>query len=361
MYHFVLQYVLFFFILCFIGWVLELFLEALAGRGFVNRGFFYGPFLPIYALGFTFSYMVVFPFKDYPILVFAVSCVICTLMEAVTGWFLEKFLRVRAWDYNMHPFTFWCNYKGRLSFTSTLTFGLLTVVTLYSVYGFVFRSIDALDMRVLFIIDAVLLAVFACDAFFSFRKYIRNKRSGIISITNGMERTYDITGLFNRFSRDIVNTDIFCQSKKYIQHGAVSVYEHSIEVAKICVKFSLFWPVRDPKALVRAALLHDFFLYDWHDERKLSHGFTHPVVAAENARTYFNISEKEYSLIRTHMWPFTLLHPPCYKEGWILCLSDKIASIKETLYITKPCKQPIPVKHKHHKKAGGTSAQRKYA
>jgi hypothetical protein len=37
---------------------------------------------------------------------------------------------------------------------------------------------------------------------------------------------------------------------------------------------------------------------------KLDHSFIHPVAAAENAFKYFDISEKEYSLIRTHMWPF---------------------------------------------------------
>ncbi|MDR0552115.1 MAG: hypothetical protein LBG72_08905, partial [Spirochaetaceae bacterium] len=89
------------------------------------------------------------------------------------------------------------------------------------------------------------------------------------------------------------------------------------------------------KALVRAALLHDFFLYDWHDEWKLDHGWTQPITAAENARKYFNVSEKEYSLIRTHMWPWKLLHPPRYKEGWLICLSDKIVSLKEAVRLTK--------------------------
>jgi uncharacterized protein len=324
-----------FFLFSFIGWLFELFLELLAGRGFVNRGFFYGPIVPIYAVGFIFSYTLCAPFKNSPLLVFLVSCAGCTLMEAITGWLLEKLLRVHAWDYNIHPLTFWCNYKGRLSLMATLSFGALALFSVYGLWDSIFRFINILGTRNLRIINGILLAVFACDAFLSFIKYIRNKRAGIVSITKGMERGYDITELFDSLSDTILNNDIFQQSKKYIQHGKTSIYEHSIEVAKMSLKFSLFWPVDSQKALVRAALLHDFFLYDWHDEWKLDHGFTHPAAAAENAKKFFNISAKEYSLIRAHMWPMTLLHPPKYKEGWIICLSDKIVSLKETLRLNR--------------------------
>jgi uncharacterized protein len=120
------------------------------------------------------------------------------------------------------------------------------------------------------------------------------------------------------------------ESKNFIQHGKTSVYEHSLYVAQISFKLSTFWHIKDKESLIRAALLQDFFLYDWHDEWNLDHGFTHPRAAAENAVKYFNISDKEYSLIRTHMWPFTLFHPPIHKEGWIICFADKISSLTET-------------------------------
>jgi hypothetical protein len=48
-------------------------------------------------------------------------------------------------------------------------------------------------------------------------------------------------------------------------------------------------------------MLHDFYLYDWHETgpgHRL-HGFTHPAPAAENAARCFGISRKE----RDH-------HPP---------------------------------------------------
>jgi uncharacterized protein len=91
-------------------------------------------------------------------------------------------------------------------------------------------------------------------------------------------------------------------------------------------------PNIDRKCVVRAALLHDFFLYEWHIPglRYVLHGWAHPAIAAKKAREVFGIGDKEYSCIRTHMWPWTLLHPPRCREGWVVSLADKIVAVKET-------------------------------
>jgi uncharacterized protein len=137
---------------------------------------------------------------------------------------------------------------------------------------------------------------------------------------------------FEELTSDILGSDIFRKSLDFIQHGKISVYAHSVAVARLSFSIGILLNIKDLRGLTRAALLHDFFLYDWHDEWKLDHGFTHPVTATKNAKTYFNVSEKEYSLILSHMWPFTFFHPPRYREGWIICLADKIRSIHETLF-----------------------------
>jgi uncharacterized protein len=141
------------------------------------------------------------------------------------------------------------------------------------------------------------------------------------------------TALFNTIGAEILGDRTFSESKRYIQHGRISVYEHSLDVARLSFSIGELFRIRDMESLVRGALLHDFFLYDWHVPEKMwsRHGWTHPVSAVENGRKYFNISDKEASLIRTHMWPYTLLHPPKYREGWIICLADKICSAAETL------------------------------
>ncbi|MDR0525367.1 MAG: hypothetical protein LBG90_05795 [Spirochaetaceae bacterium] len=327
------QIVFLFFCFSVFGWLFELFLEWLAGRGFVNRGFFYGPIVPIYAVGVFLAYTVSSLFKYSPVLVFFVSTAVCTVLEYCAGWALERFFYVRAWDYDLHPLTFWCNYKKRISVMSSLTFGGFTLLLNCFLGDRIIDFLHTLSPGSIRIFDCAALSAFCIDAVFSFRKYIRNKQAGLFSKTNGQECEDDGLDAFNAVAKDILFHEKFQECKRYIQHGKITVYDHSVAVARMCAHFSVFWRVKDRESLIRGALLHDFFLYDWHDEWNLDHGFTHPKAAAENARKYFSISDKEYSLIQTHMWPFTLLHFPRYKEGWILCLADKIVALKETLHL----------------------------
>jgi uncharacterized protein len=87
--------------------------------------------------------------------------------------------------------------------------------------------------------------------------------------------------------------------------------------------------------LIRGALLHDFFRYDWHDDWNLRHGWTHPRAALENAEKQFPLNRRERSIIRKHMWPMTLLNIPTCKEAWVVCLIDKYCSLLETFKIFK--------------------------
>ena len=53
--------------------------------------------------------------------------------------------------------------------------------------------------------------------------------------------------------------------KQFMQHGNVSVFDHSVAVACTCIWLADLLRIRvDERALVRGALLHDYFLYDWH-------------------------------------------------------------------------------------------------
>lgn len=62
---------------------------------------------------------------------------------------------------------------------------------------------------------------------------------------------------------DILKSPGMQIAKENMQHGSVSVFEHSVCVALVCL-----WLVHrlhlkvNQRALVRGALLHDYFLYD---------------------------------------------------------------------------------------------------
>ena len=85
-------------------------------------------------------------------------------------------------------------------------------------------------------------------------------------------------------------------------------------------------------ALVIGSLLHDYFLYDWHDgEGRHLHGFTHPECAYKNAEMDYTLSPRVKNIIVRHMFPLTPIPPAC-KEAWIVCIADKICAIEETLF-----------------------------
>ncbi len=124
----------------------------------------------------------------------------------------------------------------------------------------------------------------------------------------------------------------FQKQKHFVHHGNTSVYTHVMNVAWWAHTLADHLPVKtDLDSVVRSALLHDYFLYDWHDDHGHSpHGFTHPDTALQNAKEDFDLNHREEDAIRKHMWPLTVI-PPKYTEGWLITMADKIATWEETL------------------------------
>ena len=123
--------------------------------------------------------------------------------------------------------------------------------------------------------------------------------------------------------------------REYTQHGKVSTYDHCVSVTRLAYRIDKALAGRaDQEALLKGAMLHDFYLYDWHegDGTHKLHGYHHADKAVENARAYFGISDREASVIWSHMWPLNLLRIPRSREAWIVCLADKIVSCRETLF-----------------------------
>ena len=121
--------------------------------------------------------------------------------------------------------------------------------------------------------------------------------------------------------------------RRYYQHGVTTIFQHSINVACVSCKIAEKYHLDvDYYALIRGALLHDYFLYDWHvkDRSHRFHGFTHPRRALENADKEFQLTETERNMIYCHMFPLTPI-PPSTKEAWIVCAADKICALSETM------------------------------
>lgn len=129
------------------------------------------------------------------------------------------------------------------------------------------------------------------------------------------------------------------EEEQYLQHGTTTILEHSIGVAEGALHMADRLHLRiNEAALIRGALLHDYYLYDWHDAKSAPsmHGFRHPYIALRNAREDFSLNAIEENIIQRHMFPLTPI-PPLYLEAWLVCLSDKYCAAGETAapYIQK--------------------------
>lgn len=150
---------------------------------------------------------------------------------------------------------------------------------------------------------------------------------------------------FEAVTADILTHPLFEQSRQFVHHGAEnSVYDHSVAVAQMAFRMActMNWTEEETISVTRAALLHDFFGYDWHDawfKRFLSHyhgirrfthmhGFVHGILAAKRASRYFALTDRQRDAIATHMFPLTPRMPRS-KEGWVVTAADKAVAARE--------------------------------
>ncbi|MBQ9777943.1 MAG: HD domain-containing protein [Clostridia bacterium] len=139
---------------------------------------------------------------------------------------------------------------------------------------------------------------------------------------------------FYAIIRDIVKSEAFCKMKGYRHHVKSNIYKHSVRVAYLCYRHHKRHNTRvDLQELVRGALLHDFYLYDWHEMlpgRRL-HLLTHPKVALQNAlQAYPSLTPIQQDMIRHHMFPILPL-PPKSRAAWLVCFYDKVAALCDYL------------------------------
>jgi len=138
---------------------------------------------------------------------------------------------------------------------------------------------------------------------------------------------------FNDLVNNVKHTGRMQEMKNYIQHGRITTYHHCYSVAEMSYRLKEVFHISvNEEEMIRGAMLHDYFLYDWHHYDGPLHGFYHPVAALANANRDYRLSRREQNIIESHMWPLTITKLPRSREAWIVSVADKIVSAKETLF-----------------------------
>jgi uncharacterized protein len=150
--------------------------------------------------------------------------------------------------------------------------------------------------------------------------------------TKRQKRKINVRNEYEQIVKDIFENAEF-QKLKHIRHHNSSILSHSSDVSYLSYRIARALGL-DHRSAARGGLLHDFFLYDWHNKNDPArpkgkiHGRNHPKVALHNSNKYFSMTKREKDIVIKHMWPATLT-PPAYKESLIVSLVDKYFASRE--------------------------------
>lgn len=159
------QWLLLFFIYCLLGWIWETCYVSLRKRKWVNRGFLYGPWLPIYGSGAIAILFVTLPVQTNPALVFFLGMITATVLEYATGAVMEKLFHMRYWDYSSQPL----NVNGHICFHVSLAWGLFSLLMVRVIHPPIDRLISDIPADMADAVTLVLAIAFAVDATSSVR------------------------------------------------------------------------------------------------------------------------------------------------------------------------------------------------
>lgn len=177
--------ILFFFTFSIAGWLWEVALYLFRDGILVNRGTFYGPWLPIYGTGCTVIILLT-KFKNFrkilknPIATFNIVMIICSIIEYFTSWYIEVTSGLKYWDYT----GIFMNINGRICLECSLFFGIGGCICLYFVAPFLEKHFQKIKNNIKISICIILLLAFTGDAMYS----SKHKHEGEgITIENDMK------------------------------------------------------------------------------------------------------------------------------------------------------------------------------
>ena len=183
-YHYTfIQWLLFFFIYCFLGWVWESCYVSAKNREWINRGFLHGPMLPIYGSGAIIVLICTIGVRDQIVLTFLFGMIGATILEYVTGAYMERLFRVRYWDYSHMPL----NLKGYICLPVSLGWGVFSVLLVRVIHVPIENLVLQIPERIAEVVSVVCSSAFAVDFTLSFSEAM-DLRDMLIRLSDSNEK-----------------------------------------------------------------------------------------------------------------------------------------------------------------------------
>ncbi len=236
-----------FFVFSLLGYICETIFCSIGQRKLANRGFLYGPCLPIYGFGGLIIKICLVPFADKGvwggIIIFVLGVVLTSCVEYFGSWLLEKFFSIKLWDYSKN----FMNIHGRVCLRNSTLFGIMGLVTVYIVEPPLNDFINGIPVELRRAVCDLIIVVFVVDftlscmkmaAFKNALQEVREKRKEL------EERTAELKAMGKE------------EAAKAVMESLSKSLESSIEKAKKHSKkiLSSFPSATSPKEEIRGQL-----------------------------------------------------------------------------------------------------------
>lgn len=159
-----LQWLSFFMIYSFFGWIFESTYCSIKEHKLLNRGFCHGPWIPLYGSGAVLMVLITQPYQDSIVLVYLSGIIGATLLELATGFAMFHIFKIRWWDYSAEPF----NLDGYICLGASIAWGFLAVILTEVLHPMVLRLLSGWSHGFQTIFVTVFYIVFAADMLSSF-------------------------------------------------------------------------------------------------------------------------------------------------------------------------------------------------
>lgn len=153
------QWLLFFFTYSVLGWIRESLYVSTKEHQWINRGFLYGPWLPIYGFGAIIILFLTLPVRKNLIWIFLLGMTGATVLEYVTGDVMERLFHVRYWDYSKQPL----NVNGHICLGVSLAWGVFSILLVHFLHSPVEQLVFAIPPRSADALSMLLTVLFAVD------------------------------------------------------------------------------------------------------------------------------------------------------------------------------------------------------
>lgn len=181
------QYIYFFFLYAFAGWLIEEVYAAIKYGKFVNRGFINGPLCIKYGLCMVLLLEDLHDLSAHPVYQLVLSVVIVAVFEYVTGVLLKLITGKRFWDYSKVRW----NLNGYICIQQTLLWAVIAVANIWLVHPFLYMIYELIPFRIMQIILLVLLIILVLDLVATLCSSLKWKIQGYLygNVAERLEKT----------------------------------------------------------------------------------------------------------------------------------------------------------------------------